>query len=297
MLTNATVGSVAGLWRFPVKSMRGERIEQAEVTGRGIVGDRAYALIEVESGKVVSAKSVRNFPDLLGCCAEFVEPPQLGREMPPVQITLPDGTTARSDSKEAGRVMSAYFRREVRLAGAAPEDFTIDMYHTDVEGADPAGRKDTFVEQKLGAAYFDQAGLASPVPAGAFFDLFPLTVLTTSTLERLNELQPTSRFDERRFRMNIIVDAVEPGFVENDWVGRLLLIGDGVRVNVAVSDARCVMTTLAQEDLPADSGVLRALVEHNSLQVAGARQFPCAGVYAVVTEPGVIRAGDPVALN
>ena len=78
MATNEIVGSVAGLWRFPVKSMKGERIEQAELTERGLVGDRAYALIDTDTGKVVSAKSVRLFPGLLGCQAAFVEPPQAG---------------------------------------------------------------------------------------------------------------------------------------------------------------------------------------------------------------------------
>ena len=297
MATNETIGSVAGLSRFPVKSMRGERIEQADATARGLVGDRAYALIETETGKVVSAKSVRHFPDVLGCRAEFVEPPQLDRDLPPVRITLPDGTTAHSDSNDCDRVLSAHFRREVRLAHAAPEDFTIDMYHPDIEGADAAGRRDTVVEQKLGSAYFHQAGRASPVHAGAFFDLFPLTVLTTSTLKRLNELQPTTRFDERRFRMNVIIDSVEAGFVENEWVGHQLVIGDGVRVDVKILDARCVMTTLAQEDLPADSSVLKGLVAHNRRQLGGAGQYPCAGVYAVVTEPGAVRVGDPVILN
>jgi MOSC domain-containing protein len=296
MTTKETVGSVTALWRFPVKSMRGERIEQAEITRRGLVGDRAYALIEANTGKVVSAKSVRHFPDLLGCRAEFVEPPQMGRDLPSVRITLPDGTTVRSDSDDVDRELSAHFRREVRLASTAPDDFTIDMYLTDIEGADPAGRKDTVVDQKLGSAYFEEAGRASPVPAGAFFDAFPLSVLTTSTLERLNELQPKSRFDERRFRMNVIVASFTSGFVENDWVGRQLVFGGRVQVNVAVPDVRCVMTTLAQEDLPVDSGVLRALVEHNRLQVADARQLPCAGVYAVVAESGMIRTGDLVAL-
>ena len=69
------VGSVIGLWRFPVKSMRGERLDEAQVTERGLVGDRAYALIDTDIGKVVSAKSVKRFPDLLDCRATFVEPP------------------------------------------------------------------------------------------------------------------------------------------------------------------------------------------------------------------------------
>jgi uncharacterized protein YcbX len=64
MTTNGAVGTVAGLWRFPVKSMRGERLERAEFTERGLVEDRAYALIDTDTGKVVSAKSTRLFPGL-----------------------------------------------------------------------------------------------------------------------------------------------------------------------------------------------------------------------------------------
>jgi hypothetical protein len=297
MATNEIVGSVAGLWRFPVKSMKGERIEQAEITGRGLVGDRAYALIEADTGKVVSAKSARSFPGLLGCQAAFVEPPQAGRDLPPAQITLPDGATVTSDSGDCDRALSAYFGRNVTLARTAPEDYTIDMYQPDVEGAAPASQRDTVVEQKLGSALFAQLGMPSPVPVGAFFDAFPLTVLTTSTLERLNTLQPQTRFDERRFRMNVIVATTEAGFVENGWVGRKLVIGDGVRLSVAVPDSRCVMTTLAQDELAQDAGVLRALVQHNRVQVAGLGRLPCAGVYAVIEAEGTIRTGDRVTLT
>ena len=296
MATNEVVGSVAGLWRFPVKSMGGERLEQAELSGRGLVGDRAYALIDADTGKVVSAKSVRLFPDLFGCRAAFVEPARLGRELPPVRIALPDGTSVTSDSSDVDRVLSAYFRRDVTLARAAPDDFTIDQYHPDVEDLDPEGHRDTFVEQKLGSAFFAQAGLASPVPVGSFFDLFPVTVLTTSTLEQLNKLRPESRFDPRRFRMNVIVGTKQAGFVENAWVGRELAIGDAVRLTVALPDPRCVMTTLAQDELPRDTDVLRTLTRYNRVQVGAAGQFPCAGVYCVAEAPGIMRIGDQVVL-
>jgi len=216
MATNWIVGAVAGLWRFPVKSMGGERLEQAELTEHGLVGDRAYALIDANTGKVVSAKSVKLFPDLFNCRAAFVEPPRSGGELPPVQITLANGTSVTSDCSDVDRVLSAYFRRDVTLARAAPDDFTIDQYHPDIEDVDPAGYRDTFVEQKLGSAFFAQAGLPSPLPADSFLDLFPVSVLTTSTLEQLSELRPQSRFDQRRFRMNVIVDTEEGGFVEND---------------------------------------------------------------------------------
>ena len=290
----ASVGSVAELWRFPVKSMQGEQLREVTITERGVLGDRAYALIDVETGKVASAKSVKRFPDLLACRAAFAEPPQAGRETPPVRIDLPDGRSVTSDSGDAAGALSAFFRREVRLARVAPDTFTIDQYHPDVEGADPGGYRDTVVAQKLGAALFAELGAESPVPAGAFFDVYPLSVMTTSTLARLNELRPESRFVQHRFRMNVIVKTGQPGFVENDWVGRQLGVGDGVRIHVAMLDPRCVMTTLAQQDLPQDTEILRTLVRHNRLQVGDLGQFPCAGVYAVIAAAGTVRTGDDV---
>jgi uncharacterized protein YcbX len=139
--------------------------------------------------------------------------------------------------------------------------------------------------------------MESPVSVGSFFDVFPLSVLTTSTLARLNELRPESRFRERRFRMNVIIKTERPGFIENDWVGHGLGLGDGTLLNVALLDPRCVMTTLAQDDLPQDTDILRTLVHHNKVQVGDLGRFPCAGVYAVVVAPGRVRTGDRVVLN
>ena len=297
MAENTVVGSVAGIWRFPVKSMKGEQLEHGKFTERGLIGDRAYALIDVETGKVVSAKSVRLFPDLFLCSATFVEPPQSDAELPTVRITLPDGATVTSDSGDVDAVLSASFRRDVTLARAAPDDFTIDQYHPDIEDADPRGHRDAVIEQKLGAALFAEIGVPCPSPDGAFFDLFPLTVLTAATVNRLNELQPDSNFDERRFRMNLIIDTKEAGMVENDWIGHEFALGDAMKLQVAMPVPRCVMTTLAQDELPRDSEILRTLVQHNRLQIGDTGLFPCAGVYAVVQAAGSLRTGDSVTLT
>lgn len=291
-----TVGSIAALWRFPVKSMSGERLDAVELTPAGVLGDRAYALIDVETGKVVSAKSTRHFPDLLRCRAEFVDAPKRGEEMPPVRITLPDGRRVQSDASDVDQVLSDHFRRRVQLARVAPDDYTIDMYHPDIEGVDPGGRRDVMVEQKLGAALFGAIGAPSPVPAGSFLDVFPVSVMTTSTLARLSTLAPGSRMDERRFRMNVIVRTDQPGFVENEWVGRELALGAGARVAVASLDPRCVMTTLAQDDLPQDTEVLKTLVRHSRVELPGMGSYPCAGAYAVVVAQGEIRLADPVVM-
>jgi uncharacterized protein YcbX len=290
------VGTVEALWRFPVKSMRGEKVEVADLTEAGVVGDRAFALIDAESGKVMSGKNPRLGPSLLGCRAAFVQAAEGSDEHPPVRITLPDDTFVTSDSPDAESILSDFFGRPVKLERAAPEDFTIDQYHPDIEDLDPEGHRDTVTEQKLGSAFFAEMGLPSAVPVGAFFDLFPVSVLTTSTLHRLNELRPKSQFDQRRFRMNVIVDTHEAGFVENGWIGRSLQLGDSVRIGVTIPDPRCVMTTLAQDELLKDTEVLRTLVRQNRLDVAGGL-YPCAGVYAIVESGGTIREGDGVSLS
>ena len=86
------------------------------------------------------------------------------------------------------------------------------MYHPDLDGLDPEGHRDVVVETRLGTALYTQLGLPSPLPPGSFLDLFPITVMTTSTLAALQELRPESRFDVRRFRMNLVVDTDEPGW-------------------------------------------------------------------------------------
>lgn len=291
-----TVGAVKALWRFPVKSMRGEKVELVDLTERGLVGDRAYALVDTATGKVISGKTPRLGRKLLGCRAAFTEAPREGNEQPPVRITLPDGTSTRGDAADSAAALSELLGRPVKLERAAPEDFTIDQYHPDIEDLDPEGHRDTVTESKLGSAFFAEAGLPSAVPIGAFFDLFPVSILTTSTLDRLNELCPASRFDERRFRMNIIVNTDETGFLENAWTGRELQIGESVRLRVAIPDPRCVMTTLAQDELPEDREVLRTLAQQNRVEVAGGL-YPCAGVYATVESAGTIRDSDVVSLT
>lgn len=297
MTTNGVVGSVAELWRFPVKSMGGERLDQVELEDGRVLGDRAYALIETETGKVVSAKSVRLFPDLLNCQATFVEPPRPGGEMPAVRITLPGGSSVTSDSGEADRALSSHFGRKVKLAQTAPEDFTVDQYHPDVENADPGGRRDMVTDLRLGSAFFREMGVDSPVAVGSFFDLFPLSVITTSTLEQLHTLAPDTRFDPRRFRMNATIATDAAGFLENAWIGKHLSVGDVARLRVVMPDPRCVITTLAQTDLPKDINVLKTLVEHNRLDVGGGTRFPCAGVYAIAEAVGTICVGDSVTIS
>src|SRR5207253_6157726 len=91
------VGSVVSLWRYPVKSMLGEELNAVEVTDRGLLGDRAYALVDSSDGKVASAKNPKKWPGLFDFRAAFGGDVRAGAAMPPVRITTPDGTVISSE--------------------------------------------------------------------------------------------------------------------------------------------------------------------------------------------------------
>jgi uncharacterized protein YcbX len=283
----AKVGTIAALWRYPVKSMIGEEVRSSAVTEQGLLGDRAYALVDAETGKVASAKNPKRWPNLFQCSAALTESPENARELPPVRITLPGGDTVNSDDAGVDDALSEVVGRRVTLEHTAPADAVFEEYWPDMEGISPDGHRDTVTDERLGMA----------APPGTFFDLAPMAVLTSATLARLGEAYPQGSFDARRFRMNLIVEVDSDGFVENEWVGRTLAVGDGVRLPVALSDPRCVMTTLAQGDLPRDPGILRAAAEHNSVDIPGVGRYPCVGVYASVASGGTVSRGDAAALD
>ncbi len=271
--TSVGLSSVVSLWRYPVKSMMGEELNAADITQRGLLGDRAYALVDRSNGKVVSAKNPRKWSKLFDFRAALVEPPRSGEKIPPVRITLPNGTMATSGQSDLEQLLSEVLGREVTLATTAPETPSLEEYWPDLDGL---AHRETITDESM--------------PAGTFFDLAVIHVLTTATIDRLRELYPQGRFEVRRFRPNIVVEAVssEKGFVENDWIGHTLAIGKEVRVNITGPCPRCVMTTLPQGDLPRDPGILRAAAQHNQVNV---------GVYANVVRGGMIRRGDPVRLE
>jgi uncharacterized protein YcbX len=264
-------GRVVAIRRYPVKSMAGEELDAVEVTERGVLGDRGYALIDEQTGKVASAKNPRRWPGLLGLRAAYVEPPRDARSLPPARVSLPDGTALATDEAEIGPRLSAAVGRPVRLARSAPEGARAEGYWPDHDWLEA---RDSVFEFQL--------------PPGTFFDGAMVHLVTTASLERLQALAPASQFDVRRFRPNFVVEPPEgpAGFVEDGWVGRSLALGD-VLLRVDRPCPRCVMTTLAQGDLPADPGVLRASVRENRGNV---------GVYASVVRGGRVRQGDAVGL-
>ncbi len=271
--SQGALGSVVSLWRYPVKSMMGEELNRSDVTNRGLLGDRAYALVDPSNGKVVSAKNPRKWPNLFDFRAAFPEPPRAGEPLPPLRITLPDGTMLGSDDSDCEQKVSGVLGREVTLESSARETPSLEEYWPDMEGLD---YRETVTDEAM--------------RAGTFFDLAVIHVLTTATIDRLRELYPQGRFEVRRFRPNLVIEpsSDETDFVENGWISRTIAIGDEVRMKITQPCSRCVMTTLPQGDLPKDPGILRTAAQHNNVHV---------GVYASVLGGGSIRRGDEVRLE
>ncbi|HZI65315.1 MAG TPA: MOSC domain-containing protein [Thermoanaerobaculia bacterium] len=277
-------GSVRTIWRYPVKSMLGEELDLSEVGERGLAGDRAWALV-ADDGKIASAKNPRKWGKLFDCRAELDESPRSPDALPAARITLPDGRIVRTDDADANRVLSDALGREAALRTVAPEAPVLEELWLD---GSPDGR-----------AVTDET-FAKGSPAGTFFDYGVVHLVTTATVARLSELAPESRFDPRRFRPNFLVATEGPaGFVENAWIGRTVAVGEEVRLAITDPCGRCVMTTLPQEDLPADAAVLRTAARHNQVVGGEARGaegvYPASvGVYARVVRGGTVRRGDPV---
>jgi uncharacterized protein len=254
--------------------MAGEPLETARITeATGVLGDRGYALLDVATGRIASAKHPRLWAPLLGFKARVVD--RDGERHPRVAIELPNGQRVHSDDAEVDRELSAAIGRDVKLVSTPPKQGTYDEF--DIARDDSKA-----------------APLAVGAPEGTFFDFASLHIVTTGTLAKLGELRPESRFEVARFRPNVVVDTGDSSFHESEWNGHLVSIGDEVQAYVEFPCPRCVMTTLAQADLPADPDILKTATANTLLFPLLAKKLPSVGIYASVVRGGTVRTGDQV---
>jgi len=248
--------------------MIGEELDASSITERGLIGDRAYALVDQVPGKIASAKNPRKWGKLFDFQASLTDAPRIGEKMPNVRITLPDGKLVTGGQPEADSLLSEALGVKVKLVTSSLEKPSYEEYWPDIEGL---AKRNTVTEELM--------------PPQTFFDAAVVHILTMGTLDRLHELYPEGRFEARRFRPNIVIAPSTPvkDFAENDWVNRTLILGEEVRLKVTSHCTRCVMTTLPQGDLPHDLGILRTAVHYNRVIV---------GVYASVEKGGHVERGD-----
>jgi uncharacterized protein YcbX len=284
------IGQVTQLWRYPVKSMAGEQIDEGDFGPRGLAGDRGWALRDEVRGGIRGAKKL---PGLMELAARYLAEPNGQVGGVPAEITLPDGTTIRTDDPDASALVSKAIGHEVTLWPQLPADALehyrrpppdspdIDAELRSIFALEPA-------EPLPDLSIFPAEIFEYSSPLGTYFDAFPLLLLTDQSLQSLQSRAPESQIDVRRFRPNLLIDAAGDGdFPEQEWVGRRVRVG-GATFEVAAGCPRCVMTTLGFADLPADRRIMRTLVRETA-QILG--------VYATVVEAGTVRVGDTVALD
>ncbi|MCY3844784.1 MAG: MOSC domain-containing protein [Acidobacteria bacterium] len=270
------LGTVAAIFRYPVKSMLGESIESAEVRDTGIAGDRVWAVRDESRGNFMTGKRVGA---LMGCIGRS---PESGSGVP--DIELPTGEAFRADDPAAGRRLSEYLGHRVTLwpCGSPP-----------VERAPAAGpaELEAILARAPGEPLPDLSTIPKDLlefggrPVKPFVDLAPLMLLTSESIAAMQRSAPEATIDVRRFRPSVMIDApARSRFPEQDWIGRRVRVGDSVW-QVRMTCPRCVMTTHGFAGLPQDSTVMRRLVSE-----AGGNL----GVYASVERPGRIHVGDAV---
>jgi len=281
------IGRVSEIWRYPVKSMAGERLPRTTPGARGIPGDRVWALRDERAGEI---RGARNLPVLVRCAARFLSEPAEG-ESAPVEMRLPDGDCIESGAPDASQRLSALVGREVTLCPLQPAEDRAHYRRAPLEGPDPVRALRKLLardehEPLPRFAGFPQELLQYACPPGTYFDAFPVHIVTTASLATLQRFSPGSDADVRRFRPNLVIET-EPdvdGFPETSWCGDSLRIGS-LELDIHVPAFRCGIPTWPQEGLPKDPALLRAIVREADQNL---------GVYASVRTPGPIAVGDEV---
>jgi uncharacterized protein YcbX len=283
-----SAGRVTQIWRYPVKSMGGESLDKCSIASNGIPGDRGWATRDETAKEIRGAKKI---PALLTMSARYLSEPT-ERAVPPAEISTASGATLRTDDPRINERLSELVGRRVSLWPLQPATDTEHYKRNFAPGIDMMaemrevfGRLESEPLPNIAAMPAEvQELMAYTSPLGTYFDAYPIHLVTTSSLEKLESLTPGSRFDVRRFRPNFVVEGAEPGLVEQSWVGKKLRIGEA-ELSLELGCFRCVMTTLPQADLPKDPKVLRTIVRDADQNV---------GVYAKVTKPGAVRIGDAI---
>jgi hypothetical protein len=283
------VGRIAEIWRYPVKSMEGERIERASLGENGVPGDRAWAVRDEERGGIRGAKKI---PRLMECKARYASEPPVGEPAPAPEITLPGGRVVRASDASAAERVSAAVGRKISLWPLLPAS-ALEHYrrgapdHADAISELRAMFGRTADEPLPDFTQFPPELMQYESPPGTYFDAYPLLVVTDATLRKLHALAPSSLIDVRRFRPNFVIATESEGFPELAWGGKQLRVG-GATIDVLGPCPRCVMITHGFGDVPQDTGLMRTVVKEADQNV---------GAYARVASGGEVHVGDAVELR
>lgn len=249
---------LVGLWRYPVKSLQGEPVDELGVARDGLQGDRQWGIRDQRTGRILTA---RRRPELLAAAASYDD------DGVPV-IRLPDGRTAAGPGPDTDGLLSEWLDGPVALVTSVGSE---------------AGRAEYFAD----ATDDTSRAIEWTMPLDRYVDAAPVLALTTASLRTAAGLHPAGVWDPRRFRPNLLLEVDGDGWVEDAWVERPLQVGAATLVPVQ-GCVRCTMVTRAQPGLEHDVEIFRTLArQHGGLF----------GVWCDVVTPGRVRVGDPAVVQ
>ena len=259
-----TIGTVESLWRYPVKSMRGEELDEMFVGYAGVYGDRLFAFESSASPKGFPFFTGREQRQMIRYRARFRHPDKAAR---PINVA------------EAEKLSP-----NINPISAKPADLMIDVETPDGK---TFAIDDSKLIDHLRTGIDGNHELKLLRSDKALTDCRPLSIFAVQTARKLGE-ETGVTVDKRRFRANVYVDLNSgDGFAEDSFVGRSLRIGPNVIVHVLDRDARCMMITLDPDSAEKSPAILKAVAQaHEGM----------AGVYGAVLVEGMVRKGDPVEL-
>lgn len=280
---------VAEILRYPVKSMQGERLEDAVVTANGIPFDRGWAIKDEQTGNIRGAKRLGN---LMKCSARYLEGTNAGL-VPHVEITLPEGRTINSDDSRVNKALSEVLGASVSLWPLQPAE---NEEHYRIKRPADA---DIHAELRETLALLPEEPLPDfsdfppelmkelttyASPRGTYFDAYPMSLLTRAALRHLEDLTPDTTIGVERFRPNIVLEG-DPALreiVEFGWIGKDVSLGSA-RLSIERWATRCVMVTREQPGYERATQIMRTLVRETSHRFA---------VYASIKQSGAVRLGN-----
>ena len=246
---------VIAITRHPVKSLRGESLDEAELDALGLRGDRHFGIRDELTGKILTG---RREPALLMASPRLDSDGQL-------EIALPNGAVVVGEGTQTNAALSRWLGHPVSLVDArtaAPGE--LEMFRDPLDDSSEV--------------------LSWIMPGGSYVDAFPLLVVTTASLRQGASLHPEGNWDPLRFRPNLLIEVPLDGWIEDSWCGRILSIGE-TEIAPLEPCERCTMVTRPQDGLERDLAIYRALLRHHGGTF---------GVWANISTPGTVHVGDDV---
>ncbi len=282
MVQKDTLGAIGGLFRYPVKSLRGEALNDAHLNASGVAGDRLWAFRDIARDEITSAK---RSPLLLQIAATLLD----DSASPRAKLSLPTGEIIHTDTPDCSAIISKYTGRRLLLSALRPASDKAHFARSKTVPANAASDAREVLGLLADEPFPDfskmprEAMLNATLP-GTYFDAAAIHIILASELKQLHNSLPGAGVDAMRFRPNIVLNDLENPLSADDLVGVRIKIGAAVLTG-DVLVPRCSMTTHTQGALPKAPEIMRCLVrdwKHNF------------GVYASVIQAGQIRMGDPV---